>query len=171
MTTPTPEERLAALGLTLPSVPTLMAGTMPYRLAGNLLFLSGQGPKLADEGSKVGRLRQGRSWSRARLRSGAAHRAAIARGRQSRGRRAFARRGGGQASRHGQRRAGFRRPSQGHQRLLRPHGRGARRGGRPCAPSRLVHGFAAEPHHGRDRGYSADQSLRSGEAPFDIGPD
>ena len=47
MTTSTPEQKLAALGLTLPAVPTPVANYVPYRWAGNLLFLSGQGPKLA----------------------------------------------------------------------------------------------------------------------------
>ena len=56
MATSTPEERLAALGLTLPAVPTPMANYVPYRLAGNLLFLSGQGPKRADGSFMVGRL-------------------------------------------------------------------------------------------------------------------
>jgi enamine deaminase RidA (YjgF/YER057c/UK114 family) len=56
MATSTPEERLTALGLTLPAVPTPMANYMPYRLAGNLLFLSGQGPKRADGSFMVGRL-------------------------------------------------------------------------------------------------------------------
>ena len=56
MTTKTPEERLAALGLTLPAVPTPMANYVPYRLAGNLLYLSGQGPKRADGSFMVGRL-------------------------------------------------------------------------------------------------------------------
>jgi enamine deaminase RidA (YjgF/YER057c/UK114 family) len=56
MTTSTPEERLAALGLTLPAVPTPMANYVPYRLLGNLLFLSGQGPKRADGSFMVGRL-------------------------------------------------------------------------------------------------------------------
>ena len=56
MTTKTPEERLAALGLTLPSVPTPMANYVPYRLAGNFLYLSGQGPKRTDGSFMVGRL-------------------------------------------------------------------------------------------------------------------
>ena len=56
MTTQTPEERLAALGLTLPAVPTPMANYVPYRLAGNLLYLSGQGPKRPDGSFMVGRL-------------------------------------------------------------------------------------------------------------------
>jgi enamine deaminase RidA (YjgF/YER057c/UK114 family) len=56
MTTSTPEERLAALGLTLPAVPTPMANYVPYRWAGNLLYLSGQGPKLPDGSFLAGRL-------------------------------------------------------------------------------------------------------------------
>lgn len=56
MTTSTPEQRLAALGLTLPSVPTPMANYVPFRLTGNLLFLSGQGPKRSDGAFMVGRL-------------------------------------------------------------------------------------------------------------------
>ena len=56
MTTKTPEERLQALGLTLPAVPTPMANYVPYRLAGNLLYLSGQGPKRADGSFMAGRV-------------------------------------------------------------------------------------------------------------------
>jgi enamine deaminase RidA (YjgF/YER057c/UK114 family) len=58
MTTPamTPEQRLEALGLTLPPVPTPVANYVPYRLAGNLLYLSGQGPKRPDGSYRAGRL-------------------------------------------------------------------------------------------------------------------
>ena len=56
MTTKTPEERLKALGLTLPAVPTPMANYVPYRVAGHLLYLSGQGPKRPDGSFVVGRL-------------------------------------------------------------------------------------------------------------------
>jgi enamine deaminase RidA (YjgF/YER057c/UK114 family) len=58
MTTPdmTPEQRLEALGLTLPPVPTPVANYVPFRLAGNLLYLSGQGPKRPDGSYRVGRL-------------------------------------------------------------------------------------------------------------------
>ena len=52
----TPEQRLAALGLKLPETPTPMANYVPYRWAGNLLFLSGQGPRRADGSFVVGRL-------------------------------------------------------------------------------------------------------------------
>ena len=52
----TPEEKLASLGLTLPQVPKPLANYVPYRWAGNLLYLSGQGPKNPDGSLCVGRL-------------------------------------------------------------------------------------------------------------------
>jgi enamine deaminase RidA (YjgF/YER057c/UK114 family) len=52
----TPEEKLASLGLTLPQVPKPMANYVPYRWAGNLLYLSGQGPKNPDGSLCIGRL-------------------------------------------------------------------------------------------------------------------
>jgi len=39
------EARLKELGIVLPKVSTPVANYVPYRLAGNLLFLSGQGPR------------------------------------------------------------------------------------------------------------------------------
>jgi enamine deaminase RidA (YjgF/YER057c/UK114 family) len=51
-----PEQRLEALGLTLPPVPTPVANYIPYRLAGNLLYISGQGPKRPDGTYRTGRL-------------------------------------------------------------------------------------------------------------------
>jgi len=39
------EARLKELGIVLPKVPTPVANYVPYRIAGNLLFLSGQGPR------------------------------------------------------------------------------------------------------------------------------
>lgn len=52
----TPEERLAQMGLALPAVPVPVANYVPYRFAGNLLYLSGQGPKRADGTYRQGRL-------------------------------------------------------------------------------------------------------------------
>ena len=52
----TPEEKLASMGLELPQVPTPVANYVPFRFAGNLLFLSGQGPKRADGTYRAGRL-------------------------------------------------------------------------------------------------------------------
>ncbi len=45
---PTPEARLRTLGLTLPPPPAPLGTYVPFRRAGNLLFLSGVGPRLAD---------------------------------------------------------------------------------------------------------------------------
>ena len=42
------EARLKELGITLPSVPAPVANYLPYRVAGNLLFLAGQGPRTPD---------------------------------------------------------------------------------------------------------------------------
>ena len=42
------QARLKELGLTLPAVPPAVANYLPYRVAGNLLFLAGQGPRGAD---------------------------------------------------------------------------------------------------------------------------
>jgi len=54
-----PEEKLASLGLVLPPVPTPVANYVPFRLAGNLLYLSGHGPKHPDGSYSVGRLGRG----------------------------------------------------------------------------------------------------------------
>jgi len=45
---PGPQARLAALGLTLPPVPAPLGRFRAGRVAGGLLFLSGQGPVLED---------------------------------------------------------------------------------------------------------------------------
>ena len=50
------DERLAALGLTLPSPPKPLGNYVPFRLAGNLLFLSGVGPRRADETMMTGKV-------------------------------------------------------------------------------------------------------------------
>jgi enamine deaminase RidA (YjgF/YER057c/UK114 family) len=42
------EARLKQLGITLPDVPAPVANYLPYRVAGSLLFLAGQGPRAAD---------------------------------------------------------------------------------------------------------------------------
>jgi enamine deaminase RidA (YjgF/YER057c/UK114 family) len=52
----TPEEKLASMGLALPEVPVPVANYVPYRWAGNLIYLSGQGPKRADGTYRPGRL-------------------------------------------------------------------------------------------------------------------
>ena len=51
-----PEERLASLGIVLPDLSAPIANYVPYRWAGNLLYLSGMGPKRADGTYRPGRL-------------------------------------------------------------------------------------------------------------------
>ena len=50
------DQRLADLGLTLPSAPKPIGNYVPFRLAGNLLFLSGVGPRRADETMITGKV-------------------------------------------------------------------------------------------------------------------
>jgi len=50
------DKRLADLGLTLPSSPKPIGNYVPFRLAGNLLFLSGVGPRRADETMITGKV-------------------------------------------------------------------------------------------------------------------
>jgi enamine deaminase RidA (YjgF/YER057c/UK114 family) len=50
------DQRLADLGLTLPSAPKPIGNYVPFRLAGNLLFLSGVGPRRADESMITGKV-------------------------------------------------------------------------------------------------------------------
>jgi enamine deaminase RidA (YjgF/YER057c/UK114 family) len=47
---------LADLGLALPSPPKPIGNYVPFRLAGNLLFLSGVGPRRADETMVTGKV-------------------------------------------------------------------------------------------------------------------
>jgi enamine deaminase RidA (YjgF/YER057c/UK114 family) len=42
------ERRLAELGITLPDLPKPVANYVPFIISGNLLFISGQGPRAAD---------------------------------------------------------------------------------------------------------------------------
>jgi len=50
------DERLAALGLNLPPPPKPIGNYVPFRLAGNLLFLSCVGPRRADESMMTGKV-------------------------------------------------------------------------------------------------------------------
>jgi enamine deaminase RidA (YjgF/YER057c/UK114 family) len=50
------DQRLADLGLTLPSPTKPIGNYVPFRLAGNLLFLSGVGPRRADETMITGKI-------------------------------------------------------------------------------------------------------------------
>ena len=53
------EARLKELGLVLPKLPRPVANYLPYRLAGNLLFLAGQGPRDENGNSLTGKLGAG----------------------------------------------------------------------------------------------------------------
>jgi enamine deaminase RidA (YjgF/YER057c/UK114 family) len=52
----TPEQRLQQLGLELPAVATPLANYVPFRIAGQMLYVSGQGPRLPDGSHILGRL-------------------------------------------------------------------------------------------------------------------
>jgi enamine deaminase RidA (YjgF/YER057c/UK114 family) len=56
MSAMTPEEKLTSMGLVLPPKIVPSANYVPFRWAGNLLFLSGQGPKKADGTFHIGRV-------------------------------------------------------------------------------------------------------------------
>jgi enamine deaminase RidA (YjgF/YER057c/UK114 family) len=50
------DERLKELGITLPDPPSPMANYVPYARTGNLLFLSGQGPRVGLKEFKTGKV-------------------------------------------------------------------------------------------------------------------
>ena len=52
------EARLKELGLVLPALAKPVANYLPYRLAGNLLFLAGQGPR-DEKGAVIPPMRSG----------------------------------------------------------------------------------------------------------------
>ncbi len=51
-----PEEKLKQLGLSLPAVAVPIANFVNYRLVGDMLYLSGQGPRQADNSLAKGKL-------------------------------------------------------------------------------------------------------------------
>jgi len=51
----TPDEKLAALGLTLPPPPSPLANYVPIRRDGDTVYLAGQGPRLPDGSMRTGR--------------------------------------------------------------------------------------------------------------------
>jgi enamine deaminase RidA (YjgF/YER057c/UK114 family) len=51
-------QRLAQLGLTLPSPPEPIGNYLPWRLGGNMLFLSGVGPRQANGVTTIGKVGQ-----------------------------------------------------------------------------------------------------------------
>jgi enamine deaminase RidA (YjgF/YER057c/UK114 family) len=52
----TPEQRLEEMGILLPVTPLPQANYVPWRFAGPLLYLSGQGPRLPNGSFSTGRL-------------------------------------------------------------------------------------------------------------------
>ncbi|MGI8962230.1 MAG: RidA family protein [Bryobacteraceae bacterium] len=50
------DQRLKDLGITLPDTPIPMANYVPYTRTGNLLFLSGQGPRVGQKEFKTGKV-------------------------------------------------------------------------------------------------------------------
>jgi len=50
------EARLKQLGLVLPTLPKPVANYLPYRLAGNMLYLAGQGPRDEKGAALTGKL-------------------------------------------------------------------------------------------------------------------
>lgn len=50
------EDKLKEMGLALPQVPTPLANYVPFRRAGDLLFLSGQGPRKPEGGMHTGKV-------------------------------------------------------------------------------------------------------------------
>jgi enamine deaminase RidA (YjgF/YER057c/UK114 family) len=52
----TPEAKLAAMGLVLPEVPKPVGTYLPYKISGDTLYLSGQGPRRADGSFATGKV-------------------------------------------------------------------------------------------------------------------
>jgi hypothetical protein len=58
----TPEEKLKALGLTLPAVRTPPANFVPFKLDGKTIYVSGQGPTRPDGSYYVGKVGRDVTW-------------------------------------------------------------------------------------------------------------
>ena len=52
----TPEAKLTSMGLSLPVLPTPVANYVPFKVNGNTLYLSGQGPRRPDGSSFTGKV-------------------------------------------------------------------------------------------------------------------
>jgi enamine deaminase RidA (YjgF/YER057c/UK114 family) len=50
------DKRLAELGIVLPRLPEPVANYVPFTISGNLLFISGQGPRTADQKFMTGKV-------------------------------------------------------------------------------------------------------------------
>jgi enamine deaminase RidA (YjgF/YER057c/UK114 family) len=61
----TPEEKLKALGLTLPPLRTPIANFVPFKLDGKTIYVSGQGPAKPDGSYYIGKVGRDFSWQEA----------------------------------------------------------------------------------------------------------
>ncbi|HJU32304.1 MAG TPA: RidA family protein [Hyphomicrobiaceae bacterium] len=52
----TPEEKLASMGLVLPDVPKPVGTYVPFKISGDMLYLSGQGPRRPDGSFATGKV-------------------------------------------------------------------------------------------------------------------
>ena len=52
----TPEAKLAAMGLILPEVPKPLGNFVPFKISGNTLYLSGEGPRHPDGSFATGKV-------------------------------------------------------------------------------------------------------------------
>jgi enamine deaminase RidA (YjgF/YER057c/UK114 family) len=59
------EDKLRELGLALPTVPTPVANYVPFRRAGDMVYLSGQGPRKADGSYHTGKVGGDVTWDEA----------------------------------------------------------------------------------------------------------
>ena len=59
------EDKLRGLGLTLPNVPTPVANYVPFKRAGDIVYLSGQGPRKADGSYHIGKVGRDVGWEEA----------------------------------------------------------------------------------------------------------
>ena len=59
------EDKLSELSLALPTVPTPVANYVPFRRAGDIVYLSGQGPRKADGSYHTGKVGRDVTWEEA----------------------------------------------------------------------------------------------------------
>jgi enamine deaminase RidA (YjgF/YER057c/UK114 family) len=59
------EDKLKELGLALPNVPTPVANYVPFKRAGDMVYLSGQGPRKADGSYHTGKVGREVRWEEA----------------------------------------------------------------------------------------------------------
>ena len=61
----TPDEKLRSLGLELPNVPTPVANYVPFKVVGDMIYLSGQGPRKEGGGYHLGKVGGNVTWEEA----------------------------------------------------------------------------------------------------------